>query len=846
MPGLNVSRIDAEERSRHLEVASYDVTINLIPGSGTFYSKAVIHFSCNSAGYDTFINAVSRKILSATLNDSPVDTSTYDGETLFLKNLSLENELVVEMEAIFSTSGEGLQRSVDPVDKEEYVYTQGAPALTQHWYACFDQPDLKATFALTVNAPAHWEVVANTPVQSRTASDANTATWVFPPTPRLSTYITALTAGPYHHVHDEYAGEKKIPLGIYVRKSLGRYLDSENIFETTKQGFQYFERVFGLAYPFEKYDQIAVIDYNWGAMENVGAVTFREESFIFRSKVTERVIERRSNTILHEMAHMWFGDMVTMRWWDDLWLNESFADWASHMAQAEATKFTKAWTSFNSQRKNWAYRQDQLSSTHPIVVAMADIEAVNANFDGITYSKGASVIQQLVAHVGRDNFINGLQKYFVKYAFKSATLADLLTELEATSGRDLKPWSATWLETAGVNTLRPAIELSRDTYKSVGIIQEIPTVPAESTELRPHRLAVGLYDLNDDTIVLRKSVELDIAGALTDVAGLAGEKIADLLLINDRDMTYAKIRFDARSIETLKQHLGDIQDSLTRSLCWSAAWDMTRDAEISATDFADIARAGLPREDQSTVITIVLDQLSTLTDLYANPSIRDSLREEVASNIGSLLTAAAPGSDQQLLYARAFATLAQTPRQAQRIQGLLEGHLQGLVIDPELRWHFVNSLIERGLLTENQLESELKRDNTTAGQLAYSFGIAAFPTAEAKADAWKIILADDLPNSKKVEVIRGFHRPLQRDLIEPYIDKYFNHLTEIWDEKSFEVATQYVRGMFPIYATTQATLDTANKWLETTGKIAPAALRRLVAESRDNVARALKVQAMQG
>lgn len=828
----------------HLDVTSYNVSIKLVPGSETFYSRTIVHFACDTDGYQTFINAVARKIISATLNGKLVDISAYDGETLLLKDLARKNELVVEMDAIFSTSGEGLQRSVDPADSEEYVYSQGAPALTQHWYACFDQPDLKATFALTVDAPSHWEVIANTPVKTKTVIDEDSVLWVFPPTPRLSNYITSVTAGPYHHVHDEYVGEKKIPLGIYVRKSLAQYVDAENIFEITKRGFAFFERVFGLAYPFEKYDQIGVIDYNWGAMENVGAVTFREESFIFHSKVTERVIERRANTILHEMAHMWFGNMVTMRWWDDLWLNESFADWASHVAQVEATKYTNAWTSFNSQRKNWAYRQDQMSSTHPIVVAMADIEAVNANFDGITYSKGASVIQQLVFHVGRENFIKGLQQYFAKHAFKSATLSDLLSELEATSGRNLKPWSATWLETAGVNTLRPAVETNGDNYVSIGIIQEVPTMPIDSKELRPHRLAIGLYDLHEGVIRRRKLVELDVTGAMTDVPAFAGEKLADILLLNDRDMTYAKIRFDARSLATLKGHLGEIEDSLTRSLCWSATWDMTRDAEISATDFADIALAGLPSEDQSTVITIVADQLSTLTDLYAHPSLRIALRERVAAGIDAMLTVAIPGGDDQLLFARAFATLATSDDQSKRLRSLLDGGLPGLVIDTELRWYLVNSLVERGLFSRTELDSELERDNTTSGQLAYSFGLAAIPTAEAKSAAWEQIIGDELPNSKKVEMMHGFHRPLQRDFLETYVDKYFDLLVKVWDEKSFQVASDFVRGMFPIYITTQSTLDKANKWLETTGSDAPASLRRLVAEFRDNLARALKVQSV--
>lgn len=842
MPGLNISQIEAAERSSFLSIDSYDVTLKVVPGQETFYSKSMIHFFCNEPGIDTFIDAPARRIISATLNGIPVDVTNFDGESVFLKNLARENELVIEMDAIFSKNGEGLQYSVDPADQEVYLYSQCAPALTRHMYACFDQPDLKATFTLTATVPNHWEAISNSPVESKTEAGSNDTTWRFFPTARLSTYITAFIAGPYHHVHDEYVGEKKIPLGIYCRKSLAPHLDPEVIFKVTKQGFKYFENVFGLAYPFEKYDQIAVVDYNWGAMENVGAVTFKEELFVYRSKVTERLYKYRANTILHEMSHMWFGNMVTMQWWDDLWLNESFAEWASYTATNECTDYKNIWTEFNSRRKSWALRQDQLSSTHPIVVDVKDIETANSNFDGITYAKGASVLQQFVAHVGRDNFIEGLQKYFAKHAYKNTTLADLLLEMEATSGRDLKKWSATWLQTAGVNTLRPALEIENDSYKSISIIQEPPTMPVDSTELRPHRLAVGLYDLNNGKIQRRKSVELDVEGALTNVAELAGEKIADLVLLNDGDMSYAKIRFDERSLATLKNHIGKISDSLSRALCWSATWDMLRDAEISSTDFVDIALSGLPDEDDITVVTQIAGQLEIAVDQYANPSVRDALRSRVANALESLMDTAIPTSDHQLQYARAFASLAITDTQNKRIITLLKGELAGLTVDADLRWHFICELAERGLITQAELDEELKKDSTTLGQLSHLFATAAIPTAQAKADAWALLISEDFSNANRVAVAQGFHRPLQRALVESYVDNYFAMLLEMWGRKSFETATRFTQNVFPTYVTTQATLDKANFWLDVTGKDAPAGLRRLVAEARDLLARALKVQ----
>ena len=427
MPGLNSTRAEAAERSAHLAVASYELTLDLTTGDETFISETKIKFSCNKPGYETFLDAVGKSVISATLNGQNVDTANYDGESIFIKNLAAENELVIKMNGLYSKTGEGLQRSVDPVDNEVYLYSQGETAFIRKMYPCFDQPDLKATFTLTAIAPNHWSVISNNPVKEKVELADKKAKWSFTTTPRISTYITALIAGPYYSVNDKYVGKKTVPLGIYCRKSLAEHLDPEDIFLITKQGFAYFEKVFGLEYPFEKYDQIAVVDFNWGAMENAGAVTFLERLLVFRSKVTERMYNARANTILHEMAHMWFGNMVTMKWWDDLWLNESFAEWSSYLAMVEGTRFKKSWTGFNQERKNWAYRQDQLTTTHPIVSDMVDIDTVAGNFDGISYAKGASVLQQLVAHVGRDNFIAGLQKYFTKHAFKNTTLEDLLS-----------------------------------------------------------------------------------------------------------------------------------------------------------------------------------------------------------------------------------------------------------------------------------------------------------------------------------------------------------------------------------------------------------------------------------
>ena len=844
MPGNNLSRAEAADRSAHLKIHHYDVTLDVTTGEETFYSKSKVTFACSKPGYSTFIDAVGKRLISATLNGKPIEPGEFTGQSLFLKDLQAENELIVEVEAIYSKTGEGLQRSVDPVDNEVYLYSQGETAFIRNMYPCFDQPDLKSTFDFTVIAPAHWEVISNNPVKNKSDVDGKKK-WEFTTTPIMSTYITAVVAGPYAHVHDEYNGKKKIPMGIYCRKSLFQHLDADEIFLVTKQGFEYFERVFGLAYAFDKYDQIAVVDFNWGAMENAGCVTFREELLVFRSKVTERMYNARANTILHEMAHMWFGNLVTMKWWDDLWLNESFAEWSSYLALVEATRFKNSWAGFNAERKNWAYRQDQLSSTHPIAADMVDIETVKANFDGITYAKGASVLHQLVAHVGRENFIAGLQVYFAKHAYKNTTLKDLLDELEAKSGRSLDSWVATWLQTAGVNTLRPEVKVSGDSYESIAIKQEPPLIPAGSSELRPHRMAVGLYDLKGSVLERRTSVELDVAGDHTSVDKLKGEKVADLLLINDKDLSYAKIRFDQRSIETLKSHLGKLNDNLSRALCWSAAWDMLRDAEISSSDFIDIAIAGLPGEDDITTVTALGNQLASAIEVYAAPKNRDLLREKIATVMGDLLEKAKPGSDFQLQFARFFASLAHTPAQGAKIRELLDGKLNGLTIDADLRWHLLICLVERGLAGESEIDAELQRDNTLTGQLARERCLAALPNIEAKERAFKTATENfEISNWMRLSAIQGFARPLHRDFHAKFIDRYFGLILEIYNTKSYEDSSNIIDLLFPSYVVSNETLSKTEAWLNSTGKDAHPTLRRHVLEAKDSLVRALKVQAV--
>jgi aminopeptidase N len=565
---------------------------------------------------------------------------------------------------------------------------------------------------------------------------------------------------------------------------------------------------------------------------------------IFRSKVTERSYISRATTIHHEMAHMWFGDLVTMKWWQDLWLNESFAEWASYMSVSESTKYKHAWTEFNSVRKNWAYRADQLTSTHPIAVEMEDLDDVRTNFDGISYAKGASVLQQLVAHVGRDNFINGLRKYFAKHAYKNTELSDLISELQAASGKDLTPWVATWLRTAGVNTLRPVIKLDGDNYASVSVKQEVPPMPIGSKELRPHNLFIGLFDIAGDKLVRRESIEIDIAGEITEIKELAGKKAADLLLINDHDQTYAKLRFDERSVETMKKYLGQLDDSLARGLIWASLWDSTRDGELAASDYIAIALNALKGETDISMITATFAQIDTAIWAYVAPKNREAIRLAVANATEALLDGAKSGSDSQLQYARAFANSAVTPAQFDRLKAMLDGSVNGLTMDADLRWYIFLCGVKRGIFGPTEIAAEADRDKTAHGKQYVAFAHAAIPTIEAKTAAFKSVTTDDLSNTIHSYKCRGFNESIHGELLEGFVDDYFAAILEVWKNKGFEIAETTATLTFPTWAISEATVTKSQHWLDVTGKDASHALRRSVTEGRDAMTRALKARAV--
>ncbi|WP_406353817.1 aminopeptidase N [Streptomyces sp. NBC_01635] len=860
MPGTNLTREEAQQRAKLLTVDSYEIDLDLSGAQegGTYRSVTTVRFdvsadaSTGANGAESFIDLVAPTVHEVTLNGDALDPAeVFEDSRIALPGLLPgRNVLRVSADCAYTNTGEGLHRFVDPVDDQAYLYTQFEVPDARRVFASFEQPDLKATFQFTVKAPAGWTVISNSPTP-----EPRDNVWEFEPTPRISTYITALIVGPYHSVHSVYEKDgQSVPLGIYCRPSLAEYLDADAIFDVTRQGFEWFQEKFDYAYPFGKYDQLFVPEFNAGAMENAGAVTIRDQ-YVFRSKVTDAAYEVRASTILHELAHMWFGDLVTMEWWNDLWLNESFATYAEAACQADApgSKWPHSWTTFANSMKTWAYRQDQLPSTHPIMADIRDLDDVLVNFDGITYAKGASVLKQLVAYVGKDAFFSGVQAYFKRHAYGNTRLSDLLGALEETSGRDLSTWSKKWLETAGINVLRPEIETDgadgTGTITSFAIRQEAPALPAgakgEST-LRPHRIAVGLYDLDEASgkLVRVDRVELDVDGELTAVPQLVGKARPAVVLLNDDDLSYAKVRLDERSLAFVTEHLGDFEASLPRALCWASAWDMTRDAELATRDYLSLVLSGIGKESDIGVVQSLHRQVKLAIDLYAAPNTREALLTRWTEATLAHLRAAEAGSDHQLAWARAFAATARTPEQLDLLDSLLEGTqtIEGLAVDTELRWAFVERLAAVGRYDETEIAGEYERDRTAAGERHAATARAARPTEEAKAEAWaSVVESDKLPNALQEAVIAGFVQTDQRELLAPYTDRYFEAVAEVWESRSHEMAQQIAVGLYPAIQVSEETLEKTDAWLASAEP--NAALRRLVSESRAGVERALRAQA---
>ena len=840
MPGENLTRQEAIDRAAVVATQSYDITLDFNRGPEVFGSTTTVRFTAQE-GASTFIDLISRTVRSVTLNGLALDPAEVnDGVRVQLPNLAAENELTIEADAIYMNTGEGMHRFVDPVDGEVYLYSQFEVPDARRVFAVFEQPDLKAEFTFTVHAPAHWQVVSNQPSPTPEIA-GEIGTWRFGATPRISGYITAVVAGPYVEFRDELVSSdgRTIPLGVFCRGSLAEHMDADYIFDITKKGFEFFESRFGVAYPFDKYDQLFCPEYNMGAMENAGCVTFTE-TYIFRSKVADAVKERRVVTILHELAHMWFGNLVTMKWWNDLWLNESFAEWASTLATAEATEWTEAWTTFLAMEKTWAYRQDQLPSTHPIVAEIRDLDDVQVNFDGITYAKGGSVLKQLVAWVGIEPFMRGLNAYFTKHAWGNTELRDLLVELEAASGRELTEWSKLWLETAGVNTLRPRLETDDDGTITKLVIEQ--SAEADYPTIRPHRMAIGFYEDGDEGFARTERFELDVDGAETEVPEVVGLKRPALLLLNDDDLAYAKVRLDDQSWANALKGLSKISSPLARALVWGTAWDATRDGEIPATEYIELVIAHIGAETESTTLRSAVNQMIQAARTYVAPEHRTEAIEIVGDALWQLAFTAEAGSDAQFQFVTGFANIASTDRHVEQLRALRSGStkLPGLAIDTDLSWQLLDGLVMNGAAGESEIEAALAADNTANGAQSAARARALVPSVEAKLAAFDSVVNHDVPNMIVRFTGLGLTRVNDPSLLEPLVAKYFASVDRIWEERSYHMASALIEGLYPATIASAQLAETTRAWLAERERTA--GLTRMLKEALATVERALVAQ----
>ncbi len=831
MPSL--TQEEAAVRAGLLTVREYDVHLDLTGAleRTDFAATTTVRFSCTEPGATSFIELRPTAIHEIQLNGEPVDPASIEDDRIVLAALRADNELTVRATMAYSSTGEGLHRYVDPADGQVYLYAQSAMDDAQRIFACFDQPDLKARLRLRVDAPAGWTVWAN---------GAATGDGEFARTPLMSTYLFTVVAGPYHVRTSEHDG---VPLGLACRRSLAAYLDrdAQELFAFTASCLDMYHEMFGIRYPYEKYDQAFVPQFNLQAMENPGCVTFADE-LLFSSSVTQTEQQMRAVILAHEMAHMWFGDLVTMRWWDDIWLNESFAELMGWWVAARATRFTDAWTNFTIWRKAGGYAADQRSSTHPVAPAsVPDVASALLNIDGISYAKGASTLRQLVAWMGEDDFLAGLRSYLTKHSYGNATLTDLLTALSDASGRDLASWAEVWLRRSQVNTLRPEVDVDEaGNYRSVTIVQ---TAPADYPTLRPHHIGVAGYDASGRTHRVEVDLDPTSDGGRTPVTELVGVHAAQLLLLNDGDLTFAKVRFDPDSQQHLPQLLTSVTDPLARALMWSAAADATRDAEAAPADFITLAAAALPHETEVAVWEEMLRfAVAEVAERYLDGAARVSALDTLAAACERTLLSAKEGSSWQLAAARGWVKAA-GPTAIETAAGWLHGAgvPDGLLVDQDLRWMVLSRLVVHGLAGPAQITAESERDRSGEGAEQAARCQAALPDAQAKREAWDIIVSDDATATRIVAATaEGFWHAAQEELTAPFVSRYFAEMPAMAQRRTPAAVIQVARAAYPRFAVSVRTLAEAEEMLS--NPELNVGLRRMAVNGTDDLRRAVRVR----
>lgn len=790
------------------------------------------------------------------LNGQELDPHTLHGNRLSLPGLRDSNELRVEADMAYSRDGAGLHRFTDVADVadgETYLALHAGLDNAQRVFAAFDQPDLKAAMTATVVAPDSWTVLGNGVARpAGPAGPRGCLRWDLAATPPISSYLFTLVAGPYHSVRGEHRG---IPFGLHSRRSLAGALDRDaaEILAITRACFDRYLEIFAEPYPFDSYDQAFVPELEAGAVENPGCITFRDE-FLFPSAVTQAERQTRAMVIAHEMAHMWFGDLVTMAWWDDVWLSESFATYLGFQVLSEATAFTGAWTDFALSSKPRGYDADQRASAHPVAPGpqeVPDTDAARSAYDDISYAKGASVLRQLVAWTGWPAFITGINDYLARYRFASATLGDLLDCLARSSGADLREWAARWLRTPGVDTLTVP-------SSGAGILTH--------AGIRPHRVWLGVYDQvpgDAGELVLRAripvSVEADAAQVtLSASAGLASAadppraglaSAADpppaLLLPNDGDFGYVKVRLDPRSRAALTSGLGRLPDPLSRAVAWNTVRDLVRDGELPAEDYLELAARHLLTETETVIAGPVLGFARwTIADRYLPPQRREAALAGLSGLCQTLLGRGAgpDASGMRLVAARGLIDSASRPDEVARLRSWLEAGAVpgGPDLDSRLRWQIMLRLAVLGATGRGEIEAEADRDTTAPGQQSAARCRAALPGSDAKQAAWTEMFGPDPSRYLLAGIAEGFWQADQADLLPGYVPRYFAALGDLAARGDPATARVLVRHGFPLHAVAPATLRAGEDCLAGAGL--PASLRRLLADQLDDLRRALQIR----
>ncbi len=836
----NLTRDEAVARAGRVSEVAYVLSLVLTEKSSSYRAKVLLDFVVAKGGEGLDLDFSGRKLERVLVNRTEVPQGSGRQGRITLPGSLLRtgsNTVEIEYENDFDNDGAGLHKSIDPADGNEYFYGQFEPFDANRVFPCFDQPDLKATYRLEVEAPPHWEVLANAPELSAFDKDGRRF-HRFAPTERFSTYVFGIAAGPYARWNDPAA---RIPSRIFAPQSLAAYVDHAEIFEVTRQGFDFFEKYFGIAYPFHKYDQIFVPQFNWGAMENVGCVCFND-AYLFRHQPTETERERRANTILHEMAHMWFGNLVTMEWWNDLWLNESFATYMAYLALVKATRFQRAWESFFRGTKSWAYWQDQLPSTHPIETPVPDTQATHTHFDGITYGKGASALKQLAFYLGEKAFQRGVASYLDTFRWGNARREDFLDSLGKAARKDLGKWTRLWLQTSGVNSITPELEVKDGKIRKFQLVQE----PGNGDgTLRPHRLEVALYKRGKAGLKVSKVVDVMVEGARTRVPALEGVPAPDFVHANHGDQAYTKLRLDPASLQFALDHLSELPDSFLRSVVWQTVWFMVRDAQARPTVLTDLFLRHGDREDDARVLKPVVGYLSTTLRRYLPEGLRAEVSAHLYEKAWSRLREVEPGSDLQKEWFPVFVDTTVAGEPTDRLVRMLEGgeFVRGLEMDQDKRWSLVTRLAGLGhARAKGLIEEERARDKTEMGRRAAMTATVALPDPAGKHAAWDRFVNDvDEPLDLMRAGMRGFWWTSQMDLLEPYVERFFEAVPQCEKGRGSYFVDAFVNLLYPGVAVGKKTLARGEQVLKRHKKL-PHTIQRLLAEGNDEMRRAIEAR----